>query len=384
MKRRTALAGAASLLVGSHTTAARAEIGVSGGKIVLGSYLPLQSGLAAGAAQLRDGADAYFKWVNDGGGIHGRTIEWLVENDSYNPQQTLAVVRKLVDRDGVFAIVSTLGTVTSLAALPFLVQRGVPVINPAGSNEKLNAPTEKEVFGMLPVGQRIGESMVSYALDKLGGKTVGIFYQNDQFGKDQRDGAVEHLAKRGMKAVREATYVPSDNDVGAQAIALRDANPDVVLMFCIVKQGALLLIEAQKTGWKPKFMAMNTMGDPILADLAGRAADGLVVNIMTAVETMGDLAVRQANEILAKHHPDTRPGYYTYLGMAGAIAFHKAAEAAGPDLTRAKLIAALEGLGTWKPGVIPPLAWGPGKHAGPTTFGYVVWEGGKLKLLEGW
>jgi ABC-type branched-subunit amino acid transport system substrate-binding protein len=383
MKTLIARFAAAAVLVGSCLPAA-AETGVTKDKIILGSFLPLQSGLAAGAVQLREGADSYFRWINDNGGIHGRKIEWIVENDSYNPQQALAVSRKMVDRDGVFAIVSTIGTVTNLAALPFLSQRGVPVINPAGSNEKLNAPTEKEVFGMLPVGQRIGESMAGYALDKLGAKKVAIFYQNDQFGKDQRDGAVDFLTKRGIKPVAEASYVPSDVDVSAQAAALRDTAPDVVLMFTIVKQGALLLKEAEKAGWKPKFIAMNTMGDPILGELAGSAAEGLTINIMTAVDTMDNPAVKQANEILAKYYPNTRPGYYTYLGAAGAIAFHKAAEKVGPDLTRAKLISALESLGRWEPGVVPPLDWGPGKHSGPTTFGYVVWEGGKLKVLEAW
>jgi branched-chain amino acid transport system substrate-binding protein len=129
---------------------------------------------------------------------------------------------------------------------------------------------------------------------------------------------------------------------------------------------------------------MNVMGDPIVNELAGPAADGLIVNVMTAVDTMDNPAVKKANEILAKYYPNTRPGYYSYLGMAGAVAFHRAAEKAGPDLTRAKLLAALEGMGRWEPGVVPPLEWGPGKHNGPTTFGYVTWKNGKLEVQQGW
>jgi branched-chain amino acid transport system substrate-binding protein len=109
-----------------------AEPGITNDKILLGSFLPLQSGLAAGATQMKEGCDAYFRFVNDAGGVNGRKIEWIVENDSYNPQQTAAVVKKLVDRDEVFALVSTLGTVTNLAVLPFLAQRGVPIVNPRG------------------------------------------------------------------------------------------------------------------------------------------------------------------------------------------------------------------------------------------------------------
>ena len=207
-----------------------ADPGVTKDKVILGSFLPLQSGLAAGATQMKEGCDAYFKYINDLGGVNGRKIEWIVENDSYNPQQTAAVVKKLVDRDEVFAIVSTLGTVTNLAVLPFLAQRGIPIINPAGGHMLLNKPTDKNVFGILPLSSEIGELMTDFAVTKLGAKRVAIFFQNDQFGKDQRDGAVEALKKHNLQSVAEASYVPSDVDVSAPVVALKQANPDAVIL----------------------------------------------------------------------------------------------------------------------------------------------------------
>ena len=362
-----------------------AEAGVTADKIVLGSFLPLQSGLAAGATQMKEGTDAYFKFVNDSGGINGRKINWIAENDSYNPQQTAAVVKKLVDRDDVFAIVSTLGTVTGVAVLPFLAQRGVPVVNPAGGHMLLNKPKDKNVFGILPLSSEIGESMADYAVTKLGAKKIAIFFQNDQFGKDQRDGAVDYLKKHGMQAVAEASYVPSDVDVSAQVVALKQADPDVVIMGVIPKHGALFMKEAQRLGWRPKVIGHNTMADPIVLELAGAdAMEGFYVNLMTAVATMDKPAVKQANEILAKYYPQTKPGYYSYLGMAGAIIFVEAAKRAGKDLTRAKLITSLESLGHFEPGVVPPVNWSASYHGGPTTFGYAQWKGGKLNVLQGW
>ena len=366
-------------------TAHAADPGVTKDKITLGSFLPLQSGLAAGATQMREGADAYFKHINDTGGINGRKIEWLVENDSYNPQQTAAVVKKLVDRDGVFAIVSTLGTVTAVAVLPFLAQRGVPVVNPAGGHMLLNKPKDKNVFGILPLSSEIGKSMADFAVQKLIAKRVAIFYQNDQFGKDQRDGAVEALKKHNMQAVGEASYVPSDVDVSAQVVALRDTNPDAVILGIIPKHAALFLKEAQRLGWKPKIVGHNTVADPVVLDLAGpEALEGVYVNLMTAVDTMGTPAVKKADEILAKHYPKTKPGYYPYLGMAGAMIIVEGIKRAGPDLTRANLISALESLGRYETGVVPPIEWSATYHGGPKSFGYAQWQGGKLKVLEGW
>lgn len=382
--RRSLILVAAAAPVFTHRSVFAAVPGVSRDTIKLGSFLPLQSGLAAGATQLRDGADAYFKFVNDQGGIHGRKIDWIVENDSYNPQQTVAVLRKLIDRDEVFAIVSTLGTATNLAALPFLAQRKIPLINPAGGHEKLNAPTDANVFGLLPVGQTIGDAMANYAVDEMKGKRIAILFQNDPFGKDPRDGAVAALEKRGMKVVAEASYVPSDVDLSAQAVALRAGNPDVVLMMCITKQGSLLLTEAQRLGWRPQFLAQNTMGDPITADLAGTALNGVRVILFTAIETMDTAAVKEANAVIQKYHPQTKPGYWTYLGIAGAKAFIEAARRAGPDLTREKLLEALYGLGRFDPGVVPPVQWSEKSHGGPTTFGYAQWNNGKLTVLKGW
>jgi ABC-type branched-subunit amino acid transport system substrate-binding protein len=377
------LAGIAAALLPARAWAA--DPGVTSDKLILGSFLPLQSGLAAGASQMKEGTDAYFKYINDQGGVHGRKIEWIVDNDSYNPQQTAAVVKKLVDRDGVFALVSTLGTVTNLAVLPFLAQRGVPVINPAGGHLLLNKPKDKNVFGILPLSSEIGESMTQFALTKLKVKQVAIFFQNDQFGKDQRDGAVEYLKSRGLQPVSEASYVPSDVDVSAQAVALRQGNPDAVILGVIPKHGALFMKEMQRLGWKSNVIGHNTMADPVVLDLAGAdVLEGVNVNLMTAVDTMDKPAVKKANEILAKYYPNTKPGYYPYLGMAGAMIVVEAANRAGTDLTRAGLISALESLGRFETGLVPPLDWSTTYHGGPHTFGYAVWKGGKLAVIEGW
>jgi branched-chain amino acid transport system substrate-binding protein len=376
-------AGAAAVILPG--AAWSAEPGVTKDKVVLGSFLPLQSGLAAGATQMKEGCEAYFKYINGSGGVNGRNIEWIVENDSYNPQQTAAVVKKLVDRDGVFAIVSTLGTVTNIAVLPFLAQRGVPIVNPAGGHMLLNKPTDKNVFGILPLSSEIGESMADFAVTKLGAKQVAIFFQNDQFGKDQRDGAIEALKKHNLQSVGEASYVPSDVDVSAQVVALKQANPDAVILGIIPKHAALFVKEAQRLGWKPKIVGHNTVADPVVLDLAGaEALEGVYVNLMTAVDSMDTPTVKKANEILAKYYPQTKPGYYPYLGMAGGIIIVEAMKRAGSDLTRAKLISSLESLGHFEPGVVPPINWSANYHGGPKAFGYAQWKGGKLAVLQAW
>ena len=128
------------------------------------------------------------------------------------------------------------------------------------------------------------------------------------------------MKKHGLQPAAEASYVPSDVDVSAQAVAIKQANPDVVILGIIPKHGALFVKEAQRLGWKPKIVGHNTVADPVVVDLAGaEALEGVYVNLMTAVDSMDTPEVKKANEILAKYYPQTKPGYYPYLGMAGAI-----------------------------------------------------------------
>jgi len=327
MKRAFRLLAAVTALWSAAAMAA--DPGISDKEIKLGSVLPLQGGFAAGATQFRDGVDAYFKWVNEEGGVNGRKIVWSAENDSYNPQQSVAAIKKLVDRDGVFAIVGTLGTANTLAVLPFLKQRNVPLLGPLGSHPLINEPRDRNIFPISPTGPRQGTSLLQYAHESLNAKRIAVFYQDDQMGKELLSGVKQYAASHGLEIVGEASYVPSDVDVSAQALALRQSNPDAVVMAVIPKQGTLFLIAAQKLGWKSKFLALQVMGDPLTLRLGGDAVNNLYTNLYAGVETMTTPEIKQATEILGKYAPGTPPGYWSFIGMSGAKIFVEAAKGRG-------------------------------------------------------
>lgn len=377
--RRAVLSSAVlvSLLAGLPLAHA-ADPGVEKDTLRIGSFLPLQSALAAGATQYRAGADAYFKSVNDAGGVHGRKIDWVVENDSYNPQQAVAVTKKMIDRDGVFAIVSTLGTATGLAVLPLLEQRKVPGINLSGASPLLSEPKAKNLFGLTPSGVAQGRSIASYATGPFAGKKIGVFYQNDQLGKDMRDGVVAELKGQGITPAAEATYVPSDVDVSAQALSLKQSGAEVVIMAAIPKQGSLFLQEMTKLGWAPKVVAGTMMSDPITPSLAGKALEGTVIGIITAVPTTPNPKLQAVNATIRKYHPEVDPGYWSYLGYAGAAVFVEAARKAGPDISREKLVSTLETMKDIDVAVMPPLSFSPDNHSGSKTLDYAIWKDGVL------
>lgn len=361
---------------------ALAENGVTKDEIVIGAFLPLQSGLAAGAAQVRDGALAYAQHINDQGGINGRKIKWLTENDSYNPQQAVAATRKLVDRDEIFAVVSPLGTVTAMAVLPYLVQKNIPMIGPVVGSPKLLEPTDRVVFGVLPSGVTRGKAVAQHAVEEMKGKSIAVFSQNDDFGKDVRDGAVEYLKSKGMSIAAEASYAPNDADMSSQVAKLRAANPDVVVLAGIPKPLSLFINEAAKQGWKPKYVGPSQLTDPLMVELSGDNVNG--TEIIYDVALQNSPAASEANAILAKYAPQTRPGYFAYNGMIGMMLFAEAVKRAGTEPTREKVITELEKLQQFKSGIFPPISYAPNNHAGVKTFGVAKWENGKLEMVKGW
>ncbi len=96
------------------------------------------------------------------------------------------------------------------------------------------------------------------------------------------------------------------------------------------------------------------------------------------------MACPPVKRICSSTSKNTKPGYYPYLGMAGGIIIVEAMKRTGKDLTRAKLIASLEGLGHFETGVLPPIDWSASYHGGPKTFGYAQWKSGKLDVIQGW
>lgn len=382
MKRNILRAALTASLAASLAGSAAAQTGVSEDQVTIGAFLPLQSGLAAGAVQVREGANAYIQHVNESGGVNGRQIEWLVENDSYNPQQAVAAARSLVDRDGIFAFVSTLGTVTNLAVLPFLEQRGVPLVGPIVGSPKLLEPESEIVFGVLPTGVERGRAIGEYVLQDLGAERVAILYQNDDFGKDPYEGLVEALDEAGKELVAEASYEPNDIDMSSQVARLREANPDVVVLAGIPKPVALFLKTAEQQGWAPTWVGPSLLADPLFAELGGSAVEGMHIVFDVALPNMPE--AEEANRILEQYAPETRPGYFAYNGMIGAMLFVEALGKVEGEITREKLVEALESIEGFDSGIFPPITYSQDDHAGVEQFGVAIWKDGQLEVTETW
>lgn len=321
--------------------AAQGTPGVTEDTIVVGTFMPL-TGPAAAWGENAKGLSAYFKYLNDQGGVHGRKIQLIVEDDQYQPSRTVAAVKKLVEQDKVFAIVAPVGTSNLTAVRDYLKRHGVPVVAYLNGTTKFSKPVDPLLFAGLMTYEREARILVKYAAETLQLRKLGVFYQNDDFGRDGLAGAKQAAEELGLEVVAEVSYAPADVDVSAQALKLKESGAEGVLIWSTVKHAALLMKEAQKISYRPKWLGSAVIASTSLPELAGDAAEGAYF-------------VAYAANIWDKDHPVVKEFLENYpryektpinssnlTGWSAGRIFAEAVRRAGPNLTRESLVKALE------------------------------------------
>src|ERR671938_169313 len=181
MRTKLGLLLAVLALVPAASARTASDPGVDSNSILLGGSVPL-SGIASGYKSVALGAEAYFKYVNDRGGVNGRKIDYKYLDDAYNPAQTVQVTRQLVEQDKVFAIFNTLGTEDNIAIRDYLKERGVPQLFVASGANTWGSSTN--AIGYLPSYVAEGKLYGRYIASTWPKAKIGILYQADAYTKD--------------------------------------------------------------------------------------------------------------------------------------------------------------------------------------------------------
>ncbi len=344
--------------------------GVSDDTIKLGTTQPLTGAAAPGYARISKAMQAWFEHVNENGGVHGRTIELLVEDDGYNPTKTAEKTRKLVLQDKVFALVGALGTPTHSSVLDFIRQNKVPDFGVSSGSLSWNQPDKAPyTFGWQVDYTREAKILATYAKDRFAGKTFCSFGQGDDFGADGVAGLKHVLGDDGLKA--EESYTVSNTDVAPQIGKLQAAGCDVVFAFTIPGFTALATGTAAKLGYQPQWIVSNVGADPnalkgYLKDDTVALTDGMLTGQFMALATDADNSwVKLFSEINSKYNPDIPYDFTVQYGFALAYTATQALLAAGEELTRESFVEAIEKGGFEGPGLVP-LAYSEDDHSGYT------------------
>src|SRR5712692_3749343 len=254
----TAACGGGGNNGGTNTASAP---GITATTITIGSHQPLTGPAAPGYSEIAQAANAYFHWVNGNGGVYGRSITYLYEDDGYNPQNTSTVVHKLVLEDNVFAIFNGLGTPTHLAVVDYLNSSKVPDLFVASGCDCWNQPSKyPETFGWQPDYIIEGKITGKYVNDNFSGMKVGYLYQDDDFGQGGVSGLDSQIPAANV--VSKQNYVPTNTNLGPQLATLQAMGAKVVVLYTIPAFTAITLLTAAGLHYHPTWVVSSVGADP--------------------------------------------------------------------------------------------------------------------------
>jgi branched-chain amino acid transport system substrate-binding protein len=323
--------------------------GVKDDEILIGGWVP-QSGPAAQWGILGEVYQSYFNKVNAEGGVNGRTLKYIAIDDEYQPSKTVAAAKKLVEEDKVFAILGTTGTAHNKAVMPYLTKKGIPVVAVASGDSAFVDPPVKNYFALQTNYDIEARIFSTYANDELKAKSVGIFYQNDDYGIVYKDAAVEELNKLGIKVATQEPFNVTDVDFSSQALSIKKANPDVVFLFASPKPAASFLKEFDKIGGSADRMLTYTSADQTMIDLAGEdVMEGVFSTTwVKSLNDSEDPLIKEYVDQLKKDLPNEDPNsVFMRSAWAYAQVLVEGLKRSGDNLTWENFIKQMETLEDW-------------------------------------
>ncbi|MFO1157337.1 MAG: ABC transporter substrate-binding protein [Reyranellaceae bacterium] len=253
--RRGVVGGLAAAAVLSGTRVAYAQKKYSDGatdkEIKIGHTNPY-SGPASSYGIIGKAIEAYWKTVNDRGGINGRIVNFITLDDGYSPPKTVEMVRQLVEQDKVLCTFNTLGTPTNTAIHKYMNQKKVPMLFVATGASKWGKPKEFPwTMGYQPDYHTEAVIYAKHLLANVRDPKVGVLMQNDDYGKDYWEGFKEGMGKEAGRIVKHVTYEVTDPTVESQVIQLKDSGANVFFNISIPKFAAQSMRKAADIGWRP-------------------------------------------------------------------------------------------------------------------------------------
>ena len=333
----------AMLAAAAMALSARADAGVSDREIVVGQFAAFSGPAAQLGQRLNVGIQAYFKAVNEQGGVNGRTLRLVTRDDGYEPDRAVAAVKALIEQDQVFALVGAVGTPTGLAAVPVLTAVKVPLVGMFTGAQSLREPFNRYVFHVRASYFDETERIVQH-LTTLGMKKIAVFYQNDAYGKAGLEGVTRALERRQLKPAATATFERNSVDVAAALQGILPAQPEAVVQIGAYKACAEFIKQARARGYGGQFFNVSFVGSKALADELGPAGMGVVISQVVPFPYTPSLPVVREYQQRMKEAGQTELDFSSMEGYLIAKVFVEGLKRAGRNLTREGLITALESM----------------------------------------
>jgi branched-chain amino acid transport system substrate-binding protein len=340
---KSAIAVGLSSLALHSAQAQTATQGISKNEILIGTILDISGPIAAFGKQSRNGMQLRLDEINEQGGINGRKLKLLIEDDAYDPRKAVLVTQKLVNQDKVFAVVGHTGTAHNNASMPIQFEKNVINFLPITAAREMYEPFHRLKF-----------SFAATYYDQMRGGLPELFkrkqyakpcviYQDDEFGLEVFRGAEWAMKSMGKEFAEKTTYKRGATDFSSQVARMKAAGCDLVVMGTIIRETIGTIGEARKTGFSPDFFGSSAAYTDLIHKLGGKAMDGLYA-MHTAEQPYPDSTDNKIRFWSAKYRTrfNEEPTVFSAYGYSIVDTFAVAARNAGANLNVDSFIKAME------------------------------------------
>jgi len=376
LKRMTVVAIAATMGVAAGASAQTR--GVTQTEIVLGLPTDLSGVAATYGVSSSNAARMRFEEINAAGGIHGRKIRVVVEDQGYQVPKAVQACNKLINRDNVFAFVAALGTPMNNACFKDQLAANVPNLFPLTAARSMYEPFHRlKFYGAASYVDQI-RSGISYFVKEKGRKTVCVMYQDTDFGKEILEGAELQAKKLGIKIAETAAHKPTDQDFTASITKLKGTNCDLIALGTIVRDSIVPYVTARKMGWTD----VDFVGSAASYDLvvgAAQGMDGFYAMGLTEIP-YADSSVPAVKEFVAAYKAkyNIDPNIGAVYGYVAADLTVTGLKNAGANLTLDSFIKGMESIKNYKDIFDgPPVSFGPDIRQGANSSFLAQVKGGR-------
>ncbi len=375
----TAAAAALALLAGG----AHAQQGVSKDEILVGTIQDLSGPVAAFGKAVRQGMLLRIDEINEQGGIHGRKLKLIAEDNGYDPKKAVLAAQKLVNQDKVFIVAGHIGTAQNMAAMPVQFEKNVVNYLPVTAAREMYEPFNRLKYSFAVTYYDQMRTWLPKLAKEKNAKKVCAHYQDDEFGLEVVRGAEAGLKTINMELAERTTYKRGATDFSSQVAKLKGAGCDLVVLGTIIRETLGTIGESRKTGFSPTFLGSSAAYTELIHKLGGPAMNGLYASMTSQVPYLDEASQPLrfwATKYKTRFNDD--PTVFSAYGYAIIDAFAKAASKAGPSLSTDSFIKAMDTM-TFPPDIFgaPEMTFSATKRLGSDSSRLSQIVDGKWKVV---
>ena len=384
--KRLGFAALCTLIATTTFAAAQspATQGITDKEIKIGMFGPFGGPAYLYGKISMNGAEAVFDKINKDGGINGRKLVLVREDDGCRAEGAIGAVKKLAYETKVFALMGGACSNSTIAARPEIEKSELPFLLNSATADGITDPVAKNIFTVQTTGSVESRAQIDYAL-KHGAKKIALAVMKDAWGMSRYTPLLQYLDEKKVKLVETVELANDTVDATPQALKLQASGADAILLVLYPKPAAIMMRDAIKVGYNPNWIGQSTISDlKAFGDQVGMpgALDHFVTISSTRFDA-NDPKIKAWNDRIKALYPNDEISPFNFYGLGSAIVLAEVLKRTGPEPTREKFLAEMSKLTDFKSeAYFGPITCTDSNHQCNQHPGWFAWKDGKLAEVQ--